>query len=112
MKIIFLLSFITYLHITSTEAAKSFEHNDFSLYYPFFPFGKNFDYVLTDPPNYIFSEGDEDLGYFNHYLSKDLPIFHDLHVRDIFVSVFSTVCSLSFYFRKMKGSYGLSNPLK
>ncbi|XP_066936812.1 uncharacterized protein [Clytia hemisphaerica] len=87
MKTIFLITFITYLTITSINAAKHFEQNDFQLYYPFFPFGKNFDYVLTDPPNYIFSETDEDLGFFNHYLSKDLPIFHDLHVRDIFMGV-------------------------
>ncbi|MEO0686308.1 MAG: hypothetical protein AAFY76_15045 [Cyanobacteria bacterium J06649_11] len=59
---------------------------DFLPYYPFFPFGKNFDYVLTDPPKYVFTEGDEDKGIFDHYLEKDLPIFHNPRTRWMFVS--------------------------
>ena len=71
----------------TTDAAKMINEVDFLPYYPFFPYGKNFDYVLTDPPNYVFAEGDEDYGVFDHYLQKDLPMFHNPHTRWLFVSI-------------------------
>ena len=46
-----------------SNAAKMIEEVDFLPYFPFFPYGKNFDYVLTDPPNYVFAEGDACLLY-------------------------------------------------
>ena len=77
---------------TLTQLSNSLKHNvansDFLPYFPFFPYGKAFDYVLTDPPNYVFAEADEDYGIFDHYLSKDLPVFHNPHTRWIFVSCF------------------------
>ena len=70
-----------------SNAAKMIKEVDFLPYFPFFPFGKNFDYVLTDPPNYVFAEGDPDFGVFDHYLERDLPMFHNPHTRWMFVSI-------------------------
>ena len=74
------------------QLSMAIKHNvanpDFLPYFPFFPYGKGFDYVLTDPPNYVFASGDEDFGIFDHYMAKDLPIFHNPHTRWIFVSIF------------------------
>jgi len=60
---------------------------EFLPYYPFFPYGKGFDYVLTDPPNYIFTEGDEDTGLFGAFIEKPIPLFHRVDNQLLFVSL-------------------------
>eukprot|EP00111_Clytia_hemisphaerica_P023978 TCONS_00070647-protein len=87
-----LLPILTFTIIcTFNQLSTAFKHNvgnpDFLPFFPFFPYGKGFDYVLTDPPNYVFAEGDEDYGIFDHYLSKELPIFQNPNTRWIFVGV-------------------------
>ena len=82
-----------------SNAAKMINEVDFLPYFPFFPYGKNFDYVLTDPPNYVFAQGDADYGVFDHYLEKDLPMFHNPHTRWMFVSIaFITVVFSHFFY--------------
>ena len=94
-----LAALLLVLESRPSNAAKMINEVDFLPYFPFFPYGKNFDYVLTDPPNYVFAQGDADYGVFDHYLEKDLPMFHNPHTRWMFVSIaFITVVFFYFFF--------------
>ena len=85
MKQLFIIGAVV-LGVLQASQFPSSLNPDFLPFYPLFPYGMDFDYVLTDPPKYVFAEGDQDSGIFDHYLQKDLPMFHNPRTRWMFVS--------------------------